>query len=545
MAKRSKYTYDDFVTAAAAAGLASDFDDRDLAQARINPDAAMTLLGYKQDYADAMRSGNDTAAYLAEDGMNKIRAGYETLPPGDTSSSFGAPADAGSMLGTNLPSAFKPKPLKPQANPSSEYTMKDAQAIMRGVASGTGSGVDANGDSSVNVKDASYILRRIAGYDDGGARAEPSAPLDLNKEYDALLSDYIRGGVDVEGSNLWKSYAKAYNREGQRAQDSVLDKYAAANGGELSSYAQSAAAQQRNYYMSQLMDKYPEIYAQLRTEQADGLSALLGAMGQKKEDALLAAQYGDYDALKSLGIDPSRFIAEEEYKKKAQEALYAAQYGDYRLLDAMFGTNAAAAAEREERLAALKVALGYGDASGFDAQYGTSIGDVLAGASEAEKEQAALDRAYTLAKLGIYDELAALTGKSVAEISGAVDQVTSASSSVAGNASGAASVEKSIPTALKSEAKSLKGDNYALYDLLLPFVEIGEITETEADYIMALYGMDYTNRDQAIKAGAPEETWTEDVYNHAKSSYGDVYAELPDTYGEYLSYMVSKGRKSI
>ena len=547
---RSRYTYDDFTRAASAAGLMSDFDERDISEARINPDAAMTLLGYKQDYANAMRSGNSTAAYLAEDGINKIRSGYSS--PSSSASSFGTVGPAGSVPKIDYSSVFEPKALVPASSPSQsseQYNIKDAQAIMRGIAGGTGGGIDANGDSSVNVKDASYILRRIAGYGDDAARESvPVNPSDYDTEYSRLLGEYLNGGVNVEGSDIWKSYAKAYNREGQRAQDSVLAQYAAANGGQLSSYAQSAAAQQRNYYMSQLMDKYPEIYAQLRSEQADGLSALMGAMNLQREDALMAAQYGDFDALRSLGIDPSKYIADEEYKKRAQEAIYAAQYGDYTLMDALFGTDASAAQDRADRIAALKAALGYGDASGFDKEFGTNIGGVLSDDKAYERDQAALDRAYTLAKLGLYDELAALTGKSVSEISGAVNAAASAgtSSTTSGTgASSASSIEKSIPTALKSEAKSVKGDNYALYDLLLPFVENGEITEAQADYIMALYGTDYTTREQAIEAGAPEETWSEDVYHHAKSSYGDNYADLPDTYGEYLSYMVSRGRKSI
>ena len=81
----SRYTYDDFTSAASAAGLLSDFDADDLRNARANPDAAMTLLGFKKAYASAMRSGNDTAAYLAQDGINRIKAGYAPAAQNDTS----------------------------------------------------------------------------------------------------------------------------------------------------------------------------------------------------------------------------------------------------------------------------------------------------------------------------------------------------------------------------------------------------------------------------------------------------------------------------
>lgn len=553
----SKYTYDDFTKAASASGLMSDFDTDDLRNARANPDAAMTLLGYKKDYASAMRSGNDSAAYLAQDGINRIRAGYAPAAANEagTPSLAMKPSQVLTSTSSAVPSSAPSSP----SGSSFPYTARDAINVLRDQAGydvGDVSGYDVNADSKVNVKDATYILRRLAGYSDESAQSAARddaavTPADYGTEYSRLLGEYLSGDVNVEGSDLWKSYAKSYAREGARAQESVLDQFAAANGGQLSSYAQSAASQQRNYYMSQLMDRYPEIYSQLRSEQADRLSAIMSAQELQRNDAVLAAQYGDFDALRELGIDPSRYLEEEEYQKRAQEALYAAQYGDYTLLDTLFGSGTAAAQEREKQLAALQVALGYGDASGFDKQYGTSVGDVLSEEKAFERSQAELDRAYTLAQLGLYDELAALTGRTAEEIRSAFTTASAASSSGtssggSGSSSASSSILKSIPSEVKSIAKELSGDNYALAEKLNALITDGTLTEEQGDYLYSLYAKQYTTRDQAIKAGAPEDTWSEEAFHYAKTSAGsNAYSYLPDTYPEYLNYMVAKGNGKI
>ena len=47
------YTYDQFQKAAQQAGLLGQFSQADLSLAQQNPDAGMSLLKYKQDYANA------------------------------------------------------------------------------------------------------------------------------------------------------------------------------------------------------------------------------------------------------------------------------------------------------------------------------------------------------------------------------------------------------------------------------------------------------------------------------------------------------------
>ncbi|MCD8116432.1 MAG: peptidoglycan-binding protein [Oscillospiraceae bacterium] len=67
------YTYEDFVKKARSAGLLESFSDADLRLAQANPDAGMSLLSYKQDYAAAT---TEEARTLANAGAEQIRSVY-------------------------------------------------------------------------------------------------------------------------------------------------------------------------------------------------------------------------------------------------------------------------------------------------------------------------------------------------------------------------------------------------------------------------------------------------------------------------------------
>ncbi|MCD7770061.1 MAG: peptidoglycan-binding protein [Oscillospiraceae bacterium] len=67
------YTYEDFVKKARSAGLLESFSDADLRLAQANPDAGMSLLSYKQDYAAA---STEEARALANAGAEQIRSIY-------------------------------------------------------------------------------------------------------------------------------------------------------------------------------------------------------------------------------------------------------------------------------------------------------------------------------------------------------------------------------------------------------------------------------------------------------------------------------------
>lgn len=79
------FTYDQFQKAAQDSGLMGEFSAADLSLAQRNPDAGMSLLKYKQDYHAAT---TDEARALANLGAEGVRSSYGNYTGGDNGGSF-------------------------------------------------------------------------------------------------------------------------------------------------------------------------------------------------------------------------------------------------------------------------------------------------------------------------------------------------------------------------------------------------------------------------------------------------------------------------
>ncbi len=90
---------------------------------------------------------------------------------------------------------------------------------------------------------------------------------------------------DPETDPVYASYRKAYAREGQRATEDTLGRYAAMTGGMPSTAAVTAARQAGGYYAAQLADKLPELYQQAYQRYLQEYQRQMG----------LAGAYDDYD----------------------------------------------------------------------------------------------------------------------------------------------------------------------------------------------------------------------------------------------------------
>lgn len=566
---RSKYTYDDFVKSATASGMIGDFDGADLDAARRNPDTAMTLLSYKKDLSSALSSGNDSAAVLARSGIDALRRGYAPVGSSAVSASASAqsaPSSFGTEEAKNTPAAQSARSSAVPASPR-EYSNRDVQRIFEKSMGESGIGdlsdLDTDGDGKTNMRDAVRILRNISagrGYNEYTRRQNYAVTPDMYEgEYARALGDYLATDAnEVYDTDLWNAYAKQYRREGDRAAADVLGQYAGLNGGALPSYAQSAASQQRNYYAAQLADRVPEIYDALRSERAGRLSALASAKEQALAEAETAAKYKDTSKLSALGIDVSRYLADEEYSRAMDEALAAAQLGDYTKFDALTGAQTGAAQREAQRRAAAEAAMSAGDAALFDELYGTGVGDVYRRAEERTAQSTALDNAYKAASLGNLAPLASLWGMSVGELQTLIGSSGGASSGSSGASSGSSGVSGTsgksaasgasssvkIPNVVEYSAKNLKGKNGDLMDYLYSALESGDITEAQAEELFQKYKGTYTTRKEALKAGAPEDTLTENEWNRAKNSGGFKYSSgaYGNTYAEYLENQVEKGR---
>jgi len=154
-----------------------------------------------------------------------------------------------------------------------------------------------------------------------------------NDAYNNLLN-FKDFSYDYSTDPLYSQYRKQYTREGQRAGADALASGAAATGGMVSSYAQTAANQAQNYYAAQLTDKIPELYQlaynkymqdftmaqnQLTaaandynrqyTEYQDQIAQQNTDYANQLEFAQLAAGVGDYSYLQNMGIDTSAMTA--------------------------------------------------------------------------------------------------------------------------------------------------------------------------------------------------------------------------------------------
>lgn len=369
----NKYTYDDFLKALAGSGV--NFSDADMKLAQQNPDAGMSIINYKQDWANAK---TDEARALAHQGAENIRAGY------------------GEYTGGIDGSQYKLTPMSPNSY----------QAPDKPVYGGSSYGGDLQnlwnqqmnyGSFSFNEAQPTYTNR----YDD-----RIQAKLQKVENPDPF-------SYDPATDQLYQNYRKQYTREGQRATADALGAAAAASGGLPSSYAQTAAGQAANYYAAQMTDKIPELYnlayqkylgdfqmqqaglAALQTAEQSDYDKYRGELNQYNvnrdfargiwndeynhlannvqtaqsldnqeyqryldelnqynidrnfgyqqtldeiqsqanersealQAAVLAAQYGDYTQLNRLGINTDNNPT--DYERRYNEAVLAAQYGDY------------------------------------------------------------------------------------------------------------------------------------------------------------------------------------------------------------------------
>lgn len=215
------YTYEDFEKAMREAGMDGQFSTADLALAKRNPDAGMSLLNYKNDYRNAT---TDEMRALANSGAESIRKQYGEYSGGvDGSGFYLEPPSPGSFTSGTAPT-FQDN----YADDLEALLMQNAQREAYSF------------DQDKPVYESQYG-DTIAGMLDGI----------INRE--AFSYDHTTDPV-------YGAYKKQYTREGKRATADALGEAASATGGMPSSYAVTAASQAGDYYASQLADKIPELY---------------------------------------------------------------------------------------------------------------------------------------------------------------------------------------------------------------------------------------------------------------------------------------------
>lgn len=218
------YTYEQFEEERGKSPVGSQFSQYDLDLARQYPDAGMSLLNLKQDYANAT---TDEQRALINTAANQIRGSF---------GSYSGGADGSKYL----------------------YNGTLADNML-----GRVTGYDPY--SSRNDAAARGTLDQIGSF---GSFSYGSAPTYDNayRRQQREMLDSIVNRPDFSWSKeedpQWASYKKSYLREGERATADALGQASAASGGRPSSYAATAAAQAGDYYAAQLNDAIPTLYQQ-------------------------------------------------------------------------------------------------------------------------------------------------------------------------------------------------------------------------------------------------------------------------------------------
>lgn len=229
------YKYEDFEQQARAAGLLEQFSQYDLDTARRFPEFGLSMLSYKQDYANAAdQAGRDAANNAAEN----LRRQYGSYMGGsDGSQYYGLGPSPGSY--------------------QSQY------------------------QSGIND-----ILGKMQGYGDFTYGEAPTYTSRYQSELDSLLDEVLNFKDftwSKETDPAYAAYAKQYRREGDRATQNALARAAAMSGGQLSSAAMTAASQAGDYYAGQLSDAIPELVNAAYSRYLGEYDMLTDQLGQTRQ----------------------------------------------------------------------------------------------------------------------------------------------------------------------------------------------------------------------------------------------------------------------
>ena len=243
------YTYDNFVSAANAAGLRNAFSEQDLQIAQRNPEFGLSLLSLLKDNSNATTAEQQL---LATEAANQLRKSYGVYNTG----TLGTDSAYAGSYGTQINDLMD----QIKNYGSFDYANQDEYQKLLDQITNYGSFSYANQDSYQQLLD-SIVNQQPFSYD---LQSDPS----------------------------WGSYKKAYMREGDRASANALAQASAASGGRASSYALTAAQQAGNYYAGQLADIIPTLEQNAYSRYLSDFNNRLSSLGAMETDR--AFDYQNY-----------------------------------------------------------------------------------------------------------------------------------------------------------------------------------------------------------------------------------------------------------
>lgn len=374
------FTYDQFQKAAQDSGLMGEFSPADLSLAQRNPDAGMSLLKYKQDYHAAT---TDEARALANLGAEGIRSSYGNYTGGDNGGSFYLdPLSPSSFDGGKAPTYQNQYAgdiadlWEQQKNYGSYDYGEDApvynnryddtiQDLIQGILNREDFSYDPATDPLYQNYRKQYTRegqRATADTLGQAAAASGGIPSSYATTAAAQAGNYYAAQMTDKIPELYQlaynQYLNDYNMQlsdlgvVQGAEQSDYDKYL----NELQQYNTDRAfdynawLDEYNMTKDQLQTaqgleqldytKYLNELQQFNTDREFNYGQLLDEIDSQTlerqeavDNALRAAEFGDYSFLQDMGIDTSNNPA--DFERQYTLALLAAEYGDFSGLEAL------------------------------------------------------------------------------------------------------------------------------------------------------------------------------------------------------------------
>lgn len=391
-----KYTYDEFQSALNASGLAGQFSAADMKLAQTNPDAGMSILQYKLDYKNAT---TDEARALANLGAESVRSGYGEYTAGSDGSGFyvnqlspgsfnagTAPTYTNNYAG-DIAALYEqqknygsydygiPQPeytnrydatiqdllgqivnredfsYDPEKDPLyGQYRKQYAREGQRATADALGAAAAASGGIASSY--ANTAAAQAGNY--YAAQMTDKIPELYQLAYNKYLSDYNMKlsdlgavqGTEQSDYDKFLNELQQYNTNRTFDYNAWLDEYNMINNN-----LQTASGLEQLEYTKYLNDlnqyntdrefNYGQLLDEINSQTAERQEAM--------NNALTAAEFGDYSQLNALGINTANNPA--DFERQYTLAMLAAEYGDYSGLQAL-GINPDASQLRQFALAA-------------------------------------------------------------------------------------------------------------------------------------------------------------------------------------------------
>ena len=391
-----KYTYDEFQSALNASGLAGQFSAADMKLAQTNPDAGMSILQYKLDYKNAT---TDEARALANLGAESVRSGYGEYTAGRDGSGFYVnQLSPGSFNAGTAPTytnnyareiadlydqqknygSFEygiPQPeytnryddtiqdllgqivnredfsYDPEKDPLyGQYRKQYAREGQRATADALGAAAAASGGIASSY--ANTAAAQAGNY--YAAQMTDKIPELYQLAYNKYLSDYNMKlsdlgavqGAEQSDYDKFLNELQQYNTNRTFDYNAWLDEY-----NMIANNLQTASGLEQLEYTKYLNDlnqyntdrefNYGQLLDEINSQTAERQEAM--------NNALTAAEFGDYSQLNALGINTANNPA--DFERQYTLAMLAAEYGDYSGLQAL-GINPDASQLRQFALAA-------------------------------------------------------------------------------------------------------------------------------------------------------------------------------------------------